>query len=60
MDTISKTTGEERLDMASTAALKLKEAILLANQPLTPSQLSWLRQQSNLVAEAYQQSLSKR
>jgi hypothetical protein len=60
MDTISKATGEERLDMASTAALKLKEAILLANQPLTLSQLSWLRQQSNLVAEAYQQSLSKR
>jgi hypothetical protein len=60
MGTNSRNSGVPSSDTASTASPILRQDIYLVLNPLTPSELAWLRQQSMHVAEVFRQSISER
>jgi hypothetical protein len=60
METNLPNSGAPSSDTASTASPVWRQDTYLVLNPLTPSELEWLRQQSLHVAEVFRQSMSER
>jgi hypothetical protein len=60
MGTSLNNSGITSSDTTSTASPTLRQDIYLVLNPLTPSELAWLKQQSAHVAEVFRQSMSER
>ena len=60
MDTSLHNSGAPSSDTESTASPMWKQDTYLVSNPLTPSELEWLQQQSMHVAEVFQRSTSER
>ncbi len=53
------TSGKELLDTASTASQSAKPSSYVVNEPLSPSRLSWLKQQQKSARDEMQRILSE-